>query len=66
MASDPYRSVWHVEQIRRVAARTGIIAAPLAGLSMVVIPSVRPFTTGALLVVIFVGGVIIGYHALQR
>ncbi len=68
MASDPYRSAWHFRQMRRAMAWTGIIAGALAGLSMVVIPipSVRPFTAGALFVVVAVGGGIVGYHAVQR
>ena len=66
MASDPYRSVWHFEQMRRAMAWTGIIAGALAGLSMVVIPSVRLFTAGALFVVVAAGGGIAGYHALRR
>lgn len=52
--------------MRRAMAWTGIIAAPLAGLSMVVIPAVRTFALGALFVVLVVGGGIAGYHMLQR
>ena len=66
MASDPYRSVWHFEQMRRVMMWTGIIAAPLAGLSMVGIPSVRLFATGALFVVLVVGSGLTAYHMLRR